>query len=87
MTTIVRKVTTLGNSIGVTLPSDMARAYGLTKGALVEIEPTDRGLLLRPVKVVSAIEPSGAQLVKDIVRRYRPALNALAKNRRRVVGR
>jgi len=87
METVIRKVTTLGNSIGVTLPSEMASAYGLVKGALVEVEPTDRGLLLRPVKVVSALEPEGAQLVKDIVRRYRPALDAMARERRKISGR
>ncbi len=87
MTKIVRKVTTLGNSLGVTLPSDMVQVYGLTKGTLVEIEPTDRGLLLRPVKVVSALDPNSVRLIRDIVKRYRPALNALAKDKRRIADR
>lgn len=51
----LRKVTVVGNSIGVTLPAALARAYGVERGALVSVEPTKDGVLLRPVKVVSAL--------------------------------
>lgn len=85
--TVIRKVTTLGNSIGVTLPTDIAHAYGIVRGALVQVEPTDRGLLVKPVKLVSALSPKGSALIREIVRRYRPALDAMARGERKVVNR
>lgn len=80
----IRKVSALGNSLVVTLPSELANAYGLGRGTLVEFEPTYQGLLLKPLKVVSALSPEGSALVKDIIRRYRPALDALAGGDRRI---
>jgi putative addiction module antidote len=80
----LRQITTIGNSLGVTLPRELAHAYGLEKGTLVEVRPTKEGLLLRPAKVVSALTPEGAAMAKDIVRRYRRAFDAMAKGQRTV---
>ncbi len=80
----IRKVTVVGNSIGVTLPAEVARAYGLERGALVSVEPTKDGILLRPVKVVSALEPEGVALSEKIIQRYRRALDAMAKDQKKV---
>jgi antitoxin component of MazEF toxin-antitoxin module len=63
---VLRQVTTIGNSLGVTIPKEMARAYGLEKGSLVEVRPVESGLLLRPARVVSALSPEGAATVKNI---------------------
>ncbi len=75
----LRQITSIGNSLGVTLPRELLTAYGLGKGALVELHPSPDGLLIRPAKVVSAVSPQGRDLVKGIVRRYRRAFDALAK--------
>lgn len=80
----IRQVTTVGNSLGVTIPKEMARAYGLEKGSLVEVRPVESGLLLQPAKVVSALSPGGTTMVKNIVRRYRKAFDAMAKDDRSV---
>lgn len=87
MTRALRQITTVGNSLGVTLPRDLLQAYGLKKGALVELRPTREGLLIQPARVVSALSPQGAELAKDIVRRYRKAFDAMAKGHRAVGGR
>ncbi len=83
----LRQITNIGNSLGVTLPREILNAYGLGKGALVELRPTRDGLLIQPAKIVSAISPEGRGLVKGIVRRYKRAFDALAKEDRQVTKR
>jgi len=83
----LRQITNIGNSLGVTLPREILNAYGLGKGALVELRPVAEGLLIRPAKIVSAFSPQGRELVKSLVRRYRGAFDAIAKEDRRVAKR
>jgi antitoxin component of MazEF toxin-antitoxin module len=54
---LVRQITTVGNSIGVTLPREFLDAYGLQKGAFVEVRAIPMGLLLRPLRLASAKVP------------------------------
>jgi hypothetical protein len=54
---LVRQITTVGNSIGVTLPRELLDAYGLEKGALVEVRAIGMGLLLRPMRLPSVHAP------------------------------
>ncbi len=84
---VLRRITNIGNSLGVTLPKEILSAYGLGKGALVELRPTRDGLLVQPAKIVSAVSPEGRDLVKGIVRRYRRAFDTLAKGDRSVTKR
>lgn len=83
----IRTVTTVGSSIGITLPQEMAAAYGLKRGDLVELEPTEEGLLVKPTRVVSALEPEGRRRVREIIERYRPALDAMSRHDRSTKGR
>jgi len=83
----VRQITNIGNSLGVTIPREILGAYGLDKGALVELRPTNQGLLIQPARVVSALSPEGRDLVKGIVRRYKRAFDALSKEERSVTRR
>jgi len=87
MTQTLRQITTVGNSLGITLPREMLGSYGLEKGALVELRPTPEGVLIQPAKVVSALSPEGKATVKGIVRRYRRAFDALAKGERKIAER
>lgn len=48
---LVRQIITVGNSVGITLPREFLNAYGLGKGALMEVRATGMGLLLRPLRV------------------------------------
>ncbi len=83
----IRQITNIGNSLGVTIPREILTAYGLGKGALVELRPTNEGLLIQPARVVSAVSPEGRDLVKGIVRRYKRAFDALSKEERPAVRR
>ena len=87
MNQTLRQITTVGNSLGITLPREMLGSYGLEKGALVELRPTPEGVLIQPAKVVSALSPEGKAAVKGIVRRYRRAFDALAKGERKIAER
>ena len=51
---LVRQIITVGNSVGITLPREFLDAYGLGKGALMEVRATGMGLLLRPLRVAPA---------------------------------
>lgn len=62
---LVRQIITVGNSVGITLPQEFLDAYGLEKGALMEVRATGMGLLLRPLRVAPI---PGA--VRWTVRRY-----------------
>ncbi|HET8580012.1 MAG TPA: AbrB/MazE/SpoVT family DNA-binding domain-containing protein [Nitrospiraceae bacterium] len=83
----VRQITNIGNSLGVTIPREILVAYGLDRGALVELRPTNQGLLIQPARVVSALSPEGRDLVKGIVRRYKRAFDALSREERSVTRR
>ena len=50
---LVRQITTIGNSIGVTLPREILQSLGLKKGSYVEVRATAMGLLLRPLRLAS----------------------------------
>jgi len=70
----------VGASIGITFPPGVISAYGFEKGMMVEIEPKEEGVLVKPVRVVSALEPEGKERVRAIIDQYRPALEAMAKD-------
>ena len=48
---LVRQVIAIGNSHGITLPREFLDAYGLGKGALMEVRATGMGLMLRSLRV------------------------------------
>jgi antitoxin component of MazEF toxin-antitoxin module len=48
---LIRQVIAIGNSTGITLPKEFVDAYGLERGALLEVRAVSMGLLLRPVRV------------------------------------
>lgn len=54
---LVRQITTVGNSVGVTLPREFLDAYGLEKGSVVEVRAIPMGLLLRPLRLALSHQP------------------------------
>lgn len=71
---LIRQITTVGNSVGVTLPRELLDAYGLQKGAFVEVRAIGFGLLLRPLRLTTTRSP-----LKTTLRR----LDQLQRRRRR----
>lgn len=82
MKDFIRTITTVGGSIGITLPAAIVDAYGLKRGDLVEVEPREEGFLVKPARIVSALEPEGRRRVRELIAQYRPALDAMARDNR-----
>ena len=59
---LVRQITTIGNSIGVTLPRELLESLGLKKGSFVEVRAAGMGLLLRPLRLASRVPPACPRL-------------------------
>jgi len=75
---VVRQILAVGNTLGVTLPPELLRAYELHWGALVIIRPTYEGILIQPAEVVSPLSPRTSEVMeRAIVRRYTRAADAV----------
>jgi len=76
---VKRTLITLGNSTAVTLPPDFLAQHNLKPGDLVEVEPTEQGLLIRPPQ---PLDPAFEQALRTVVARYRETLRRLAEHDR-----
>jgi len=76
----LRQISVVGNSLGVTLPKDLLEVYELHFGSMVEIRPTEAGVLIQPAIVVSPLSPTQKPLETAIARRYMRALDAMEED-------
>jgi putative addiction module antidote len=79
-----RKVIAVGNSKGVSIPSDYLNVLELTVGAEVEVtlDEDHERIVIEPVrrkKHPRGVDKEFASQVNDFIERYRPALKELAK--------
>ena len=79
-----RKVVSIGNSKGVSIPVDILNKLDLTSGSEVDIEldSENERIVIAPVrknKKVPGIDKEFAGQVSDFIEKYRPALKELAK--------
>ncbi len=84
---VVRQILAVGNTLGVTLPPELLRAYELHWGALVIIRPTYEGILVQPALVVPPLSPRTSEVLeRAVVRRYARAADAveLGQENRRI---
>jgi putative addiction module antidote len=70
------KVTTIGSSAGVVLPKEILARLQVTKGDVLYVTETPRGIELSPYD--SAFEQE-MEAARKVMRRYRNALRQLAK--------
>jgi putative addiction module antidote len=70
------KVTTIGSSAGVVLPKEILARLQVTKGDLLYVIQTARGIELSPYDPAFEEEMEAA---RKVMRRYRNALRQLAK--------
>jgi putative addiction module antidote len=70
------KVTTIGSSAGVVLPKEILARLQVTKGDLLYVTQTARGIELSPYDPAFEEEMEAA---RKVMRRYRNALRQLAK--------
>ncbi len=79
-----RKVFSIGNSKGVSIPVDYLDKLKLTTGADVDVVLDEKHgkIMIEPVrkkKHVKGIDKEFANQVSDFIKQYRPALQELAK--------
>ena len=70
------KLRPIGNSEGVTLPKEMLKRYGISRGDVLYAIDTPTGILLTPY------DPDFATVVesnRDYMKRHRNALHELSK--------
>ena len=80
MTRALRRITAIGNSLGVTLPRHLLKAGGLHRGSLVEVVRAREGVLIRSARIVT-LEPTNAPGATG-----RAALAPLKAGLRRIYG-
>ena len=79
---MARKIFKTGNSMVVSLPRETLEFLGLKEGAEVSVElDKERGeIIIAPVsRALPGIDQEFARQVAEFMERYRPALEALAK--------
>lgn len=74
-----QKVFQYGGGLALILPDRLARELGIQAGALVEVVPTDGGLLIRRVDSGPALDPEWQEALDHVLTRYRPALEKLGE--------
>lgn len=80
---MLRKIFKTGNSAVVSLPKNALEQLGVEEGddVQVELDEQNHQIVIRPVElpVAGIIDEVFAQQVSDFIKKYRPALEALAK--------
>lgn len=81
---MLRTISHIGNSYGVTIPKEIIDKLHLTAGTQVDVqldEEADR-IIIKPVAAKAeyqSIDAEFASQVSDFIEKYRPALKELAK--------
>lgn len=81
---MVRKICTIGNSYGVSIPKEILKKLHLIKGSQVDIKVDEKlnKIIIEPTKQklsYATIDKEFASQVKGFIRLYKPALKELAK--------
>lgn len=81
---MVRKVCTIGNSRGVSIPAEILGKLDLSVGSEVDvrIDEKESRIIVEPVrkkKLPKGVDPEFVAQVNDFIARYEPALKELAK--------
>lgn len=77
---MTQKVLKVGSSAAVTIPKKSLKELGIKIGDSVNVQiDSEKGIVFFKVKK-PAIDKEIIRWTKDFIKRYRPALEALAKN-------
>jgi len=79
-----RKICSIGNSRGVSIPVDMLKKLNLMSGSEVDVKLDEENsrIIIEPVKkkkYPKGIDKEFVSQVNDFIEKYRPALKELAK--------
>jgi putative addiction module antidote len=70
------KVTSIGNSLGIIIPKELAVRLRLDKGDVLHVVETPRGIELTPYDPALEAE---LEIGRSVMKRYRGALRRLAR--------
>ncbi len=81
---MIKKICSIGNSHGITIPKEILKKAHLTSGSTVEIKLDEKNnkIIIEPSYKQTEYENLDfefASHVKDFITQYKPALKALAK--------
>lgn len=77
---IERKVTKIGNSIGITLPPEVLKQVGLTQGDDVQVEVKDGKIILRKkeqVQLPAGVDAEFMDILNDVIKEHDKAFKGL----------
>ncbi|MFC5603633.1 AbrB/MazE/SpoVT family DNA-binding domain-containing protein [Sporosarcina koreensis] len=80
MELIERKVTKIGNSIGITLPSEVLTQAGLSQGDDVQIEVKDGKIILKKkehLQLPDGVDAEFMDILKDVIKEHDKAFKGL----------
>lgn len=83
MKPVERKVTKVGNSLGITVPQDIFNLLGVNLGDIVSLEVNNNNdeIIIKKTKKVSLpkdVDPMFLDIVSDVFERYDETLKGLA---------
>jgi len=82
MSNIVRKITKVGNSYGITVPVDLLKEAGLSYGDHVHLEPKDGEIVMRKKEEVSlpeGVDKEFMDILNDVVKEHEVAFKGLVE--------
>ncbi|UFT98518.1 AbrB/MazE/SpoVT family DNA-binding domain-containing protein [Radiobacillus kanasensis] len=75
-----RKITKVGNSFGITLPTELLNQVGLAHGDDVHVEVKDGKILLRKkeqIKLPDGVDAEFMDILNDVIREHDKAFKGL----------
>lgn len=75
-----RKVTKIGNSFGITLPSELLKQVGLTQGDDVQVEVKDGKIVLRKKEQIAlpdGVDADFMEILNDVIKEHDQAFKGL----------
>lgn len=76
---ITRKITSIGNSLGVTPPTDFINSLNLEKGETVDVFLQDDVIVLKKTQTPKSIDEDLLKLIFEEMEAHDEALKGLAK--------
>lgn len=77
---MLQKVIKIGNSLGFTMPKSFVKQAGIQAGEKMLVETTMDTLTVVPkTRGVTGLTPEFVKSVNDFIKKYKPALEELAK--------
>ena len=77
---IERKVTKIGNSIGITLPPELLKQVGLAQGDDVQVEVQDGKIILRKkeqLHLPDGVDAEFMEILNDVIKEHDKAFKGL----------